>query len=261
MADTDDFRARLGSRLVLWSSVALVILAIAIIIGAGVAERAGQKGSVMNAAQLLLSALLPLFGTWVGTILAFYYTKENFESANRGTLDIVKTFSQQLRSTKIADKMMPRAQMIVSVVAQGKTLKDLPISEIQQKFQQVRNGKQISRLPILDGTDIFVAMLHRSVFAEMLADGLRANPAVQPTSDTLGTLLSKPYPLRSGGTYEDFVKKTIAFVAQDRSLADAKAAMEQVQDCEDVIVTASGSSTEPTLGWISNVDIGRLSQA
>jgi hypothetical protein len=31
--------------------------------------------------QILFSAILPLFGTWIGTILAYYYSKENLEAA------------------------------------------------------------------------------------------------------------------------------------------------------------------------------------
>jgi hypothetical protein len=63
---------------------------------------------------------------------------------------------------------------------------------------------------------------------------------------------------------------TIALVAlaifiviggEDWNLADAKAKMESLTGCQDVIVTHQGNAGEPVLGWISNVDIARLSQA
>jgi hypothetical protein len=62
-------------------------------------------------------------------------------------------------------------------------------------------------------------------------------------------------------TYEEFIQKTMAFVSQDRTLADAKAAMGQLPGCQDVIVTKSVNNTEPVLGWLSNVDIARFSMA
>ena len=112
-----DFRARLGTRLVLWSTVGLVLLAIVVM---GAAAWTGKPDTILNSAQLLLSSLLPLFATWVGTILAFYYTKENFQTATQGTLDIVNSVGQRLASTKITEAMMPRSAIVyISVPAEG----------------------------------------------------------------------------------------------------------------------------------------------
>ena len=33
--------------------------------------------------RLVFTTVLPLIGTWVGTVLAFYFSRENFESARR----------------------------------------------------------------------------------------------------------------------------------------------------------------------------------
>lgn len=97
------FRARLGMRLVYWSTLALVFLGAMIVVGATAATWKGEQRALMEASQLLLSALLPLFGTWVGTILAFYHKKENYEAASTHTLDLVRTVAQRLSSTKVAD--------------------------------------------------------------------------------------------------------------------------------------------------------------
>jgi hypothetical protein len=53
----------------------------------------------------------------------------------------------------------------------------------------------------------------------------------------------------------------VAFVSADQTLADAKAAMDAVSGCQDVIVTQTGAPTMSVTGWIMNTDIGRLSQA
>jgi hypothetical protein len=49
--------------------------------------------------------------------------------------------------------------------------------------------------------------------------------------------------------------------AQDRTMADAKAAMEQIPGCQDAIVTKNGDRAEPMIGWLSNIDVSRLSAA
>lgn len=254
----DGFRAKLGMRLVFWSTIALVALAGVVMVGAIVAESRGSNGAVLDAARLLFSSLLPLFGTWVGTILAFYYTKENFEAASRGTLDVVRTVAQRLNTTPVTDVMMPRSKIISVTAPDG--LRELAITEVEKKFEaEGENGQRISRLLILDAGGACVGILHRSVFNEILANGLRSKPPVDPTADKLGKLLELKYPAHSGKTYLDFVRDTVAYVGRERSLADAKAAMEQRPGCQDVVVTATGDRTEAVLGWISNVDIGRLS--
>jgi CBS domain-containing protein len=254
MYDDTQFRAQLGSRLVLFSVGALVLLGIAIMVSAAFAGAEAVK----NAAQLLLSSLLPVFGTWIGTVLAFYYTKENFESASRGTLDVVRAVTQRLTSTRVADAMMPRERIItLSIPARG-SLRDVQVADVAAKFDSKgANGQRISRLPIVGADGICRGLLHRGMWAEMLANAVQP---FDPTTARLDTLLTLPYPLREGQTYEEAILGSIAFVKENASVADAKAAMEQVRGCQDVIVTASGTRTEPFLGWISNVDIGRLLQ-
>src|SRR6202042_2044496 len=135
----------------------------------------------------------------------------------------------------------------------GNSIGDLTIAVVEQCYTTIgANGQRISRLLILDSTDACVAILHRSVFTEMLASGLRDTPPVDPVTGTLAPLLAKPYPSPAAPTYGDFIERTIAFVAEDRSLADAKAEMEKIPGCQDVIVTKSGNRKEPVVGWISN---------
>jgi chemotaxis protein histidine kinase CheA len=57
----------------------------------------------------VFTALLPLWGTWMGTIMAFYFSKENFMAANESVKNLVAqiTPSQKLESTKCKDVMIP----------------------------------------------------------------------------------------------------------------------------------------------------------
>ena len=263
MENADNFRSQLGSRLVSGSTIALTGLGLVIMGGAAwSAVTSNKPETLMSAAQLLLSALLPLFGTWVGTVLAFYYTKESYQAASQGTLDAVKSVAQRLSATPIATKMMPFAQIIVHQVPAAGSLDNLSLPDIEKKFDTVgANGQKISRLLILDNTGACIGILHHSLFAEMLAMLLRDNPQVDLTTATLSPLLAKESRGYKGMTYRDLIQKTVAFVAQDRTVADAKAAMEQIPGCQDVIVTKTGDRTEPVIGWLSNIDITRLSAA
>ena len=263
MNDDTATRAKLGQNLVLLSTIALVILAVIMIIGATVSEfHDGSKGALKDTASGLITSLLPLFGTWVGTVLAFYFTKENYEAASRATLDVVKTVSERLSTAAVVDNMIDFEPMIKAVLTAEQKLSDLGIADLEKLFNtKAPNGQPITRLPILDASHACVAILHRSALNEMLAKGLREDPPLKPAEDKLEKLLSKPYPSKVGATFGDFIQKTAAFVDEGRSVADAKAAMERLPQCQDVMVTRSGKASEPVRGWITNITITRLSSA
>ena len=57
------------------------------------------------------------------------------------------------------------------------------------------------------------------------------------------------------------VGNTLAFVAQNATLADAKKRMEAVKGCQDVFVTSDGQPKSPFVGWITNVEISKRARA
>jgi hypothetical protein len=260
MNGTDDIRAKVGVQLVRFSAIALACLAVIVILGASFTK---DPATVKDSAQLLVSSLLPVFGTWVGTVLAFYFSKENFEAANRGTIDLVRSVAQRLGSTRVTDVMTSRARMMVLEIPSGKTIADIKAQEVASKFELVgANGNPISRLPIIDGSGACIGFLHRSVWAEMRAMAFsQSQPSFDIKTSTLEPLLKMDYPLAKGRSFDALITQSIAYVARDVSVADAKSAMERVLNCQDVIVSERGTKTEPVLGWISNVDIIRVSQA
>ena len=220
---------------------------------------------------MLFSALLSLLGTWVGTILAFYYSRENYEAGTRGALDALRSVAQRLGSTPVADVMMPRSAMAVLSVPAGQAIVNLRLSDIVAAFGRTgANGQRISRLPVLAADGSCLAF-HRHLWSEMLASTLiaqanasQANPG-QATMNmgmaTLGPLIAQPDPLRAATSYADIIRDAVAVVARGATVADAKAAMEQLPGCQDVVVTGGGTRREPVLGWDSNIDITRLSKA
>lgn len=262
----DGFRGRLGQWLVIGSTAALVLLSL-IVIGAAmtVARSEGasedERRAVLETSQLLLSSLLPLFATWVGTVLAFYFSKENFQAATQGTLDIVKLTNQRLLSKRINNEMMPRAQIVhQQVPPEGPQA--IPLKSVDAHFKKIgANGQPISRLHFFDVNGRCLGVLHRATWDRMMVEGLLAAPPLDPEKDTFDRLANLPFATQLGATYGDFIRQSVVYVGVDRTLAEAKALMEGKPGCQDVIVTQTGLPGEPVLGWISNVDITRLSHA
>ena len=87
-SNENPFRARLGMYVVIGSSLGVIILGIVVMVAAW---HGGKDSPVKETAQLLFTSMLPLLGTWVGTVLAFYFTKDSLEAASRTTLETVRT--------------------------------------------------------------------------------------------------------------------------------------------------------------------------
>src|SRR2546427_1451912 len=59
-------------------------------------------------ARLVFASVLPLFGTWVGTVLAFYFARENLQAATDSTIRLA---GREEPSTPVSEVMIPKAQI------------------------------------------------------------------------------------------------------------------------------------------------------
>ena len=73
-ANGNDPRTKIALTVTWFSIITVGLIAIVIIAGS-------IRNNNMEGAKLVLTGVLPLLGTWVGTILAYYFSKENFEAA------------------------------------------------------------------------------------------------------------------------------------------------------------------------------------
>ena len=205
------FRERLATIVLLVSILAVGILAAIAIHG----DRAQAKD--------ILTMILPMIGTWVGTVLAFYFGKEQLEAATRSVTSIARqlTPDERLRSLSVTEKMIPRsaAYLLTGNPDQIKLL------EAVAGLDRERKG---NRLPVLavDGSPRCV--IHRSTIDRFIALAAAAGkPAPDLQALTLQDLMADP----------EFGAK-LAKQLRRRSqraprLADAKRAMESIPWCQD----------------------------
>jgi len=204
-------------------------------------------------ATVVMTAVLPLLGTWVGTILAYYFSKENFEAATRSVTELAKQITPQekLRSTPAKEKMIPKDKMYFEQVTAGTTPANIKLMDVLNRLVAANKGR---RIPFLNEQDHPLYVIHRSMVDKFLADNaLSASPA-DPKTLTLQNLLDSP-------ELKSRVDKSFAVIKEAATLADAKTAMDAIPDCQDVFVTKTGNTNEPILGWITNVIIEDNSRA
>jgi len=189
-------------------------------------------------AQNVLNSVLPLFGTWVGTVLAYYFSRENFEAASTSTERLVDklTPEERLRSTPVANVMI---KTIFSI-------SDLTV-KVEDIFKQLTKKETKRYLPILKKSGVLEALVYREGLMSYLYD----LPDVERPKKTLSDLLKEKKEL----------KQTPAFVREGGTLAEAKDALEKIENCKVVLVTKSGASDEPVVGLLTSTDISKYSRA
>lgn len=196
---------------------------------------ANQNDGVINRAQNVFNAVLPLFGTWVGTVLAYYFSRENFAAASDSTQQLVRDLKEErLNSTQVADVMV---KTIFSESNLNTKVKDV--------LKQLANTKH-KRLLILKNSGALEALLDKEgIFLYLL--GLSESERLDKT---LGDLLKDKPDL----------KQTPAYISEDKTLAEAKSAMEKIQNCKVILVTKTGKASDPVIGLLTNTDIAKHSR-
>ena len=145
--------------------------------------------------------------------------------------------------------MMPLTAIKRLILKAGEDPDSVLLSRIRE------NTQGHNRLPIIDATGRAVFIAHRSTI-----DTFIANQALNNVSAAaLEQLTIENMKADALSLYETI--KAMAFVGRGASIADAKRAMDSVRNCRDVFVTESGNASEPIIGWVSNIDITRLSRA
>ena len=190
--------------------------------------------------QMVFTTITTLVGTWVGTLLAFYYSRENFESASRSMQQTIENLSptERLSTVKIEEAMIPRREIVAIELKADQKLDTLLLSDLTAKFKAHETA---TRMPILSATGAVVAMVHESILEKFL----RAHPEFE--APKMADLLAD----RDLGA----MPKLYSVVASGRTLREAKLAMESQPGCKDVFVTSTGSVAEKVVGWITDTRI------
>jgi hypothetical protein len=257
-ATYDAGRDRLAGQVVTWSGIGIALVSIAVL-----ATAAYKQKDVDATLTTVFNTLIPLFGTWVGTVLAFYFSSKNYEAAAKATKDLVQQFGdERLKQILVKDAWIPVSAIDAITVEKGQ--------ENTQKFSEIRAklSSKVSRVPIWNANKVVRFVIHESVIFEFLAaqaenqvNALKAaQPGQQPPAVAEPTLQDFLNYKSDGSPMHDIVSK-IAWVAQTATLADAKAKMEGKPDCQDVFVTSTGSDEEAVLGWITNADLAKRARA
>ena len=164
-----------------------------------------------------------------------------------------------LRGDKAVDEALVSQHMILLrkikayTIPAGKKSSDILVKDLAEV---IRSG--FTRIPILDHKNIATGVIHQSLFFKYIAEKSIDLQKKQQSFDFDSATLEQ---LLDYGDMRVLITKTLAFVPVIATVAGAKMAMEQTENCQDVFITQSGSKSEPVLGWLTNVDISGLTES
>jgi hypothetical protein len=240
------FKENLGTKVVTWGLLAVAVVGVVALI----VVLNGPSEQMLQGVKDILAILLPVIAAWVGTVLAFYFGRENFATASDKAAMLFSraTPEQKLQSIGVRTVMIPIEK--ADKFPLTKEDKDVLIKTdiLNGHFVACKNN----RVPFVDGKGCVKYLLHRSMFDRFVAESAMADPPKDLAKLTLADMVSvDPY----RGFANSFVP-----IGPDANLRDAKAAIDSYAECSDVVVTEDGSKSGKALGFITNVIVSEKSK-
>jgi hypothetical protein len=243
VAGGGDIRERL-TKFITYSVIAVTII---IAIAAILMSLFGKMES--NGLDYVAKTLVPLWATWIGTVLAFYFGKSNFDTATKSYETIINklTSEERLSQTSIADMMIPFSKMETMDYEDSRSL------TIQQILDNKR-FKPYNRYAFVDDDQVLRYIIHRNNFAQYIADHVEQalTSGRNPKDTTFGDYIDEYG--KSENSCTTWVGEDVYISISDNLLSAARQ-ISSKRNVRDVFVTQNGKSGEPVLGLITDDDI------
>lgn len=201
-------------------------------------------------AETVFNVILPVLASWMGTVLAFYFSAQSLETTSD---NLKQALGQPARpiggGTKISEKMIPISSIRGRIDLAEKPAGTIKLSDLQEQFGTPANGATIvTRLMFLEKS-IFRYVLHVGTF-----NGFLVKRGGSAGDLTFADLLDD-------ADIKQQISKLVVFVAESATLADAKIALDAVPGAQDIIVTENGDAGAAMRGWMTHTDLSKAISA
>jgi hypothetical protein len=232
-----------------WLTFVVVLISVCGVVALGVtaiAVRSTGTNDPFEKIKYVSATILPLLASWVGTILAFYFSKESLMAATQSVTDLSKTLTglDKLKSISVREKMRPLGAITFDQVAKGGESK-LKLSDLLKRYSGME------RIIILDEGKAVRFLIYRSMIERYLSRIL-TDPNLLPQGGLQAADLTLQHLLESDADTRTLFETSFGFVKEDATLADAKQVMDKIPKCQDVFVTATGARNVPLIEWVTN---------
>jgi hypothetical protein len=162
-------------------------------------------------AQSVFNILVPVVSTWIGTVLAYYFSKDNFSAATQSVTELARlTTQEKLKSFPVMEKMIPRAILHFEAISAANPPDQVKLIDMIDR--QEKAGKGL-RIPLLDENNFSLYVIHRSTIDRYLTK--RTLKGDDPKTIVLKELLDDP-------DFKKILDESFGVVPREATLADAK---------------------------------------
>ncbi len=153
-------------------------------------------------AEKIFNTLIPLFATWIGTVLAFYFGRENFEAASNRYEQMIDRLGPEVLDDVFVNQIMISRETMVS-----KQLADIKNDSLKE-IVNFMGSVEKKRLPILDG-DKALYVIHKSTFTEAIAANTNEDLTLEKfvAIDKYKPIITSFITMKEDSILEDVVKR------------------------------------------------------
>jgi hypothetical protein len=213
----------------------------------------GTSQRASDLAEKAFNAVLPVLASWVGTVLAFFFSSQSQERTSNSLDKAINAATGTGDGKTVTEVMIPLGQIRELVDLAKEPAITLSLDTLQKKFtvppttaaasSATSTAPPVTRLVFVD-SNVFRYVLHSSALNAFLVATKNATPAPTVFED-----------MRRDPNVLQQISRLVVFVPASAKLSDASTALDRVKGAQDIIVTATGNSSDPMLGWITNVDL------
>lgn len=187
--------------------------------------------------QQVFTAVIPLLASWVGAVIAYYFSSESLDAATRNVMDLMPV-EEKLKSIPVSKVMIKLSKMTV--------FKYDDTQKVQNILKKLNDSGKGERLPFLDNKKLPIYMLHKSAINDAIVKATTLDKTLQIADITFQMLFDKVPSLQGLAT------GSFGTLGEDATLETARTDMTRINNCQDVFITKDGTKNSPVLGWITN---------
>jgi hypothetical protein len=231
-----------NNRVRTWLTIALVGLGLLslLIIGYEIIKLAGEKDK-FESSKWVFNAIIPLIASWIGTILAFHFGRENYEAATKNALALNKEVIEEIK----VENIMIDVKTIYYQKIESQNYINIILDELIKDYIKAEKDRILIFSPNCNPELI----IHRSTLAEYIN---------QKGSQTKGPLTLHDLTEDNKEKFSFKKEEGFAIVKKDDSVKEAFNKMNTIKGCQDVIITDTGDEKGKVIGWLTNTLINRF---
>lgn len=182
-----------------------------------------------NDPEKLFVIILPIISTWVGTILAFYFGKANFEAATKSYKQVIDKLTPDILDDILVKQVMIDKFTMVSIDSTNPFITAFNLKGLRDFLESINK----SRLPILEAGKV-KCIIHKS---------------------TLSNEMLKETPVSTLEAFIDANPSVIEFdvINEDKKVEDARKLMNE-KNYKDLFVV---DANNVLVGWLTDTQIIR----